>query len=57
MSDPLSEDELAELDALTAAATPAPWVAHIEQEAPIGGDSMIGLDGLTGDFPPERGGG
>jgi hypothetical protein len=53
MSDPLSEDELVELEGLAAAATPAPWVAHIESEAPIGGESMIGLDGLSGDFPPD----
>jgi hypothetical protein len=46
-------EELAELEALTAAATPGPWVAHIEAEAPIGGESMIGLDGLQGDFPPD----
>lgn len=25
----------------------------IEQEAPTGGQSMIGLDGLTDDFPPD----
>jgi hypothetical protein len=53
VSEPLSEQELAELESLTAAATPAPWVAHIEAEAPIGGESMIGLDGLAGDFPPD----
>jgi hypothetical protein len=51
MTEPLTEEELAELEALSAAATPAPWVAHIEAEAPIGGESMIGLDGLPGDFP------
>jgi hypothetical protein len=53
MHEPLSEEELAELEALTADATPARWVAHIEAEAPIGGESMIGLDGLADDFPPD----
>jgi hypothetical protein len=53
MSEPLSDQELAELERLTAAATPAPWVAHIEAEEPTGGGSMIGLDGLAGDFPPD----
>jgi hypothetical protein len=53
MSEPLSDEELAELEALAAAATPGPWVAHIEAEAPIGGESMIGLDGLQDDFPPD----
>lgn len=54
MSDePLSDDELAEIERLMAAATPAPWTAYIEEEEPIGGDSMIGLDGLTEDFPPD----
>jgi hypothetical protein len=53
MSEPLSEEELAELEARTAAATPGPWAAHIEAEVPIGGESMIGLDGLPGDFPPD----
>jgi hypothetical protein len=28
-------------------------VAHIEEEGPTGGDSMIGLDGLPEDFPPD----
>jgi hypothetical protein len=46
VTEPFSDEEIAELGALTAAATPGPWVAHIEGEAPIGGDSMIGLDGL-----------
>src|SRR4051794_27689526 len=54
MSDePLADDELDELERLTAAATPDPWTANIEEEAPIGGDSMISLDGLPGDFPPD----
>jgi integrase len=52
MSEPLSEQELAELESLTAAATRVPRVAHIEAEAPLGGESMIGLDGLAGAFPP-----
>jgi hypothetical protein len=53
MSEPLSDEELAELEALAADATPGPWVAHIEAEAPVGGESMIGLDGLQDDFPPD----
>ena len=52
ISEPFTEEELSELEALTAAATPGPWVANIEEEAPIGGDSMIEL-GLPGDFPPD----
>ena len=51
--DPLTDDELGELERLTSAATPGPWTANIEDEAPIGGDSMIGLDGLPGDYPPD----
>jgi hypothetical protein len=51
--EPLSDDELAELEGLTAAATPGAWTANIEEEAAIGGDSMTGLDGLPGDFPPD----
>jgi hypothetical protein len=51
--DPLTDQELDELERLTQAATPGPWTANIEEEAPIGGQSMIGLDGLTDDFPPD----
>ena len=43
---------MAELERLTAAATPGPWIANIEEEAPIGGESMIEL-WLLGDFPPD----
>ena len=50
--EPLTDYELPELERLAAAATPGPWVANIEEEAPIGGDSMIEL-GLSGDFPPD----
>jgi hypothetical protein len=49
----LTDDELVELERLTSAATPGPWTANIEEEAPIGGCSMIGLDGLPDDFPPD----
>jgi hypothetical protein len=52
MDEPLSRDELDELDTLTAAATPGPWVANVEERGGIGGDSMIEL-GLPGDFPPD----
>jgi hypothetical protein len=52
MDEPLSEQELSELEALTeAAAAPAPWVAFVEGPG-IGGDSMIRVDGI-GDFPPD----
>jgi hypothetical protein len=51
--EPLTDDELVELERLTSAATPGPWTANIEEEAPIGGSSMIGLDGVPGDFPPD----
>ena len=51
--EPLTDDELDELERLTSAATPAPWTANIEEEAPIGGGSMIGLDGLPDEFPPD----
>jgi hypothetical protein len=50
--EPLTDEELAELERLAAAATPGPWIANIEEEEPIGGDSMIEL-GLPGDFPPD----
>ena len=52
MKETLTDEELSQLEALTAAATPGPWVASIEEEAPIGGGSMIEL-GLPGDFPPD----
>jgi hypothetical protein len=52
VDEPLSDEELAELEALTAAATPGPWVAALEDEHGIGGSSMIQL-GLPGDFPPD----
>jgi len=51
VDEPLSDEELAELEALTAAATPGPWVA-LEDEHGIGGSSMIQL-GIPGDFPPD----
>ena len=52
VDEPLSDEELADLEALTAAATPGPWVAALEEEQGIGGSSMIQL-GLPGDFPPD----
>ena len=51
MDEPLSDQELDELEALTEAAAPAPWVAFIEGPG-VAGDSMIRLDRL-GDFPPD----
>jgi hypothetical protein len=52
VDEPLSDEELAELEALTGAATPGPWVANLEEDGGLGGDSMIQL-GLPGDFPPD----
>ena len=52
MTEPLSDEEIAELEGLTAAATPARWTANLEEEGGLGGDSMIQL-GLPGDFPPD----
>lgn len=51
MEESLSDQELAELETLTEAAAPAPWVAFIEGPG-VAGNSMIRLDGL-GDFPPD----
>ena len=52
MDDPVTDEELAELEALTDAATPGPWIANLESEGGLGGDSMIEL-GIPGDFPPD----
>jgi hypothetical protein len=51
-NDALTDEELSELERLTTAATPGPWIANIEEEAPIGGESMISI-GVPGDFPPD----
>jgi hypothetical protein len=47
MDSPLSDEELAKLEALTEAATPAPWESYVEEREPIGGSSSIqlGVDG------------
>jgi len=50
MDEPLTDQELSELEALTKAATPSPWVAMIEGPG-IAGDSMIWL-GTVG-FGPD----
>jgi hypothetical protein len=52
LDEPVSDEELSELGALAAAATPGPWVAWIEGEHGLGGDSMIQL-GLPGEFPSD----
>jgi hypothetical protein len=52
MDEPLSDDELDRLEALTVAASPSPWVANIEERGGLAGQSMIQL-GLPGDFPPD----
>ena len=51
MDEPLSEAELAELERLTEAAAPAPWVSFVQNG--LGGDSFIRLDGLDDQFPPD----
>jgi len=52
MDESLSEEELSELEVLTEAAAPAPWVAVIEGPG-IGGSSFIRLDGVDDQFPPD----
>jgi hypothetical protein len=44
------ESELESLQELTALATPGPWTPHIEDTGPIGGCSVIWVDG-TNDVP------
>lgn len=51
MDEPLSDQELTALEALTRAAAPAPWVAFVQNG--LGGDSFIRLDGLDDQFPPD----
>ena len=52
MDDHVSEEELAKLEALTAAATPEPWESFVEEREPIGGCSFIQL-GADGYSPPD----
>ena len=52
MDEPLSNDELDKLEALSVAATPGPWVANIEERGGLAGESMIQL-GLPGDSPSD----
>jgi hypothetical protein len=52
MDELLSDAELSELERLTEAAAPAPWVAVIEGPG-VGGPSFIRLDGLDDQFPPD----
>ena len=51
MDQPLSDQELTNLEALTESAAPAPWVAFVQNG--LGGDSFIRLDGLDDQFPPD----
>lgn len=51
MDEPLSDEELTELEALTEATAPAPWVAFLQNG--LGGDSFIQLVGLDDQFPPD----
>ncbi len=52
MSDePLSDDELSEIKRLTAAATPGPWEAFVEEREPIGGCSFIRMAGFDDAVP------
>jgi len=50
MDEPLSDQELSELETLTEAAAPA-WVAFIEGPG-VASPSFVRLDGI-GDFPPD----
>jgi hypothetical protein len=52
MDDRVSEEELAKLEALAAAATPEPWESFVEEREPIGGCSFIQL-GAEGYSPPD----
>jgi hypothetical protein len=52
MDDQVTEDELTQLEALTAAATPEPWQSFVEEREPIGGCSFIQL-GADGYSPPD----
>jgi hypothetical protein len=45
--DLISWDELEEIEALADAATPGPWKAFLEHSQPIGGCSVILVDGLN----------
>ena len=51
MDEPLSNQELSELETLTEAAAPAPWVAFIVGPG-MASPSFVRLDGV-GDFPPD----
>jgi hypothetical protein len=51
MDEPLSDEELSELERLTEAAAPAPWVAFTGPG--LGGPEFIRLDGFNDRFPPD----
>jgi hypothetical protein len=51
MDEPLSDQELSDLEALTEAAAPSPWVAFVQNG--LAGDSFIRLDGLDDEFGPD----
>jgi hypothetical protein len=46
----IAESEIEELQALVDSATPEPWTPHTEDSGPIGGSSVIWVDG-TNDVP------
>lgn len=52
VEDSITDDELAQLEALAAAATPEPWQSFVEKREPIGGCSFIQL-GADGYSPPD----
>jgi hypothetical protein len=49
--DPLTDEELDRIEVLVAAASPAPWLAFIEEQAPIGGCSFIRLGAMDDSQP------
>jgi hypothetical protein len=49
--EPLTEKVLDQLEALTAAATPGPWEAFIEEREPTGGCSFIRMGGFDDAVP------
>lgn len=48
---PLSDDELRDVERITAAATVGPWEAFIEEREPIGGVSFIRMGGFNDAIP------
>lgn len=50
-TEPLSDDELDELQGLTDGATSGPWESYIEEREPIGGCSFIRMGGFDDSVP------